>query len=470
VGPDPQPVPGTDDPRVEPQRAYASVNPYLHLIRVDTETGEPLAATAVFSVHGTGIPMQSLEYNADLWAYLVDELGHRITRSHGARPVVGAIEGTHADVAPALHPGTAGHLEARRVGRGIGAEAAALYARLDGHLRDQVQLASGLREVDLDRDRSIDGVTLPRRPAVGAALIAGAYENETPVVRHIPPFRAGSPKRRPRGPQGAKWVIGGPFQRVVLPLRGFPRVLPLQVLRIGDAVVVGLPFELTVDTGERIAAAVRQQVGSDGVDRVIVSSVANEYSGYCATPEEYELQHYEGGHTLYGPHTQPFLTAHAARLAAETVAAGGTGGRAVSDVLPERSFDLRHHRYLPHADGTAVARALLGPATFTDATSRTDPMWEQRWRDRAPGDLDWHRPLARVEARDDRDWVPARSPGGQPADDQGCDIEVVHLGPDAQGHRYAVRWWNPTFRRSRQHRFVLPANAGQPELESDPFD
>ena len=40
-------------------------------------------------------------------------------------------------------------------------------------------------------------------------------------------------------------MIGGPFQRFVLPLRGFPRVLPVQVLRIGDAAVVGLPCELT---------------------------------------------------------------------------------------------------------------------------------------------------------------------------------------------------------------------------------
>ena len=315
-----------DDDRTAPQRAYVSVNPQLHLIRVDTaaEDGgyEPLAATVVFSVHGTGVPMQSEEYNADLWAYLVDELAQQIARGHGQRPVVGAIEGTHADVAPALHPGTAGHLEAQRVGRGIGAEAAALYERLEKELTDRVELAAGLREVDLDRSRSIGPVTLPKRPAVGAALLAGAYENETPVVRHIPPFKAGSAKRRGRGAQGAKWVVGGPFQRLVLPSSGFPRVLPVQVIRLGRAALVGLPFELTVETGRRIAAAVTDQAGSRGVEQVIVSSVANEYAGYCATPEEYDLQHYEGGHTLYGPQTQPFFAAHVARLTEETLRTG----------------------------------------------------------------------------------------------------------------------------------------------------
>jgi neutral ceramidase len=462
-----------DDDRTAPQRAYVSINPQLHLIRVDAvaEDGgyEPLAATVVFSVHGTGIPMQSEEYNADLWAYLTDELGHRIARSHGHRPVVGAIEGTHADVAPALHPGTAGRLEAQRVGRGIGAEAAGLYDQLEKELTDRVDLACGLREIDLERSRSIGAVTLPRRPAVGAALVAGAYENETPVVRRIPPFKAGSPKRRARGAQGVKWVIGGPFQRFVLPLGGFPRVLPVQVLRLGDTALVGLPFELTVETGRRITAAVADQTLAHGVGRVVVSSVANEYSGYCATAEEYGLQHYEGGHTLYGPLTQPFLTAHAAQLAGETLRTG-----LVSDVLAERRFDLAHHRYLPADDGRAAERSVLGAATFADATARTDPRWEQRWRDVAPGNLRWHDPMVRVESTDgpgdDATWQPALTEDGRPVDDQGCDLEVVHLGDDRRGHRYAVRWWNPVFRSYRRHRFVLLANGTQPRVVGEPFD
>ena len=465
-----------DDDRTGPQRAYVSINPHLHLVRVDTaaEDGsyEPLAATVVFSVHGTGVPMQSPEYNADLWAYLVDELGHQIARAHGQRPVVGAIEGTHTDVAPALHPGTAGHLEAQRVGRAIGLEAAHLYERLEKELTDQVDLAAGLREVDLDRSRSIGPVTLPDRPAVGAALIAGAYENETPVVRHLPPFKAGSPKRRGRGPQGVKWVVGGPFQRFVLPQAGFPRVLPVQVLRLGRALLVGLPFELTVETGRRIAAAVSDQVGDEGVEQVVVSSVANEYAGYCATPEEYGLQHYEGGHTLYGPQSQAFFTAHAARLAGETLRTG-----TVSDVLAERRFDLAQHRYLPRpgsgSGGKAPERQLLGPATFVDATARTDPYWEQRWRDVAPADLRWHDPLVRIEATDgdgDDGWQRAVSTDGRCLDDQGCDLEVVHLDSDRRGHTYAARWWNPAFRSYRRHRFVFLPNAGRPKLVGEPFD
>src|ERR687893_30864 len=426
---------GVDDRRDERQRAYVSVDPRLHLLRVDARAAdgghEPLAALTVFSVHGTGVPMRSEVYNADLWAYVTDELGGRIERSHGRRPVVGAVEGTHADVAPALHPGMAGHLEARRIGRSIGARAAELYASLDGDLTDRVEIAGGLREIDLDRSeaRTIGDVTLPRRPAVGAALVAGAYENETPVIHRVPPFRPGVPLRRADRPQGGKRDRGGPFQRLTLPLRGFPRVLPVQVVRIGGVAVVGLPFELTVETGRRIEAAVAAEVGGSGVGGVVVTSVTNEYAGYCTTPEGYAEQRYEGGHTLYGPATQPFVAAHAARLAGETVRDG-----LVNDLVPERPFDLHHHRYLPTAGGPLVDRALDGPASFTDATATTDPVWEQRWWDVGPGGLDWHDPLVRVEMADGPDgpWQPAVAHGRR-GDDGGCDVEVVHLGGDRGG-------------------------------------
>ena len=37
-----------------------------------------------------------------------------------------------------------------------------------------------------------------------------------------------------------------------------------------------------------------------GVKEPVVVGLANNYMGYLTTPEEYEMQHYEGGHTVYG--------------------------------------------------------------------------------------------------------------------------------------------------------------------------
>ena len=473
------------DKRPDPQRKWVAINPLLHLIRVDRiesatdatdatdaidATTSPLAAAVVFSIHGTGIPQQAHEYNADVWAYLVGELGDRIQATHRTRPVVGAMEGTHADVAPALNPGHAGHRESRRLGRAIGAEAADLFERLGPELTDRLPLDAGLREVDLNEERSIDGIELPDQPAVGAALVAGAKENLTPVISRIPPFRAGMPKRwGASSPQGPKWVLGSRWlQPLLLKKRAFPRVLAVQALRLGDTVLVGLPFEVTVEAGRRIEAAVSRAVGDRGVDRVVVSSVVNEYWGYVTTAEEYSRQYYEGGHTLYGPNTEPFLSAHAARLAEATV-----GGSVFADVGSQRRWNLATRRYLVTAEPDAgIGRRFKRRATFTDPTGTLDGYWEQHWVDVAPGALRWHEPLVRVEACDDNvNWGPAMSEG-RPVDDQGWSLEVTYLGPlGEQGdHRYRVRWHDPTHRFGRRHRFVLAANSTRPEVAGDPFD
>lgn len=465
------------DKRTEAQRKYVSVNPWLHLLRVDRVTGddgersstEPLAAAVIFSVHGTGISMKAPEYNADVWAYLVGELDLRIEEAHGRRAVVGAMEGTHADVAPAIRPGTPGPVEAERVGRGIGAEAAALYERLAPDLTDRVTLAVGLREIDLERDATIDGVTLPERPAVGAALVAGAHENLTPIIHRLPPFRAGTPKRwgRPT-PQGEKWVLGTRWlQPLVIPPRSFPRLLPAQVLVIGPMAVVGLPFEITVESGRRIEQAAADALAERDlpVEFVAVSSLANEYSGYAATAEEYRRQHYEGGHTLYGANTQAFLAAHASRLAGDVGREG-----IVADVVAERHWDLRVHRYLPERLPVEVERRWVAHATFTDPTPRSDGYWEAEWVDAAPGNLDWHEPLVRIESStDDGPWVPATW-RGRAVDDQGWALEVTSIRQDGDAHHYRVRWYDPILAADRRHRFVLAPNAGQPELASPAFD
>jgi len=496
--------PEVSDKRLDPQRKWINVDPVAHVVRVDAVdggsdgnggmVGRPLAAMVVFGVHGTGISMRAPEYNADLWGYVVGEMADRIESASGHRAVVGAIEGTHADIAPAIRPGRAGHLEARRVGQGIGAAAAGLWEQLGGRLSADVDLAAGFCDVDLDAGGdAIDAIVLPRRPAVGAALVAGAHENVTPVLHRLPPFRPGMPKPWRTGhPQGPKWVLGSRWlQPALLPLRGFPRVLPIQVVRLGSATLVGLPFEVTVGAGRRIAAEVSaamtpageapdDEARDSGAGDVIVSSVANDYAGYVVTPEEYQRQHYEGGHTLYGPLTQPFVAAHAARLAAAVVAAGGHN---VQWVAPRRQFDLRVRRYLPPSIRVpvgAVGRTFDAAAVFTDPDDDHDAVWSQDWFDAEPGALNWHEPLVIVEVAHDGEpnvWRQATTADHRTADDQGWALEVVHVGEvtdaaaavDPGTHRYRVRWHTPLLAAGVRHRFVLLANAGRPRVDGPMF-
>lgn len=78
------------------------------------------------------------------------------------------------------------------------------------------------------------------------------------------------------------------------------QVLQLQLMRLGELLIVGIPFEVTTVAGRRIRALLRECV--EGVERVVISSYSNGYAGYCTTFEEYQLQHYEAGYTLFGPH------------------------------------------------------------------------------------------------------------------------------------------------------------------------
>jgi neutral ceramidase len=301
------------------------------------------------------------------------------------------------------------------------------------------------------------------------AKLAGAIENTTPVLDHIPPFKAGYPKPWSRGSHGAKWVFAGaPLQRRISPAQTFPRVLPIQLLRIGTMALLGLPFEVTVEAGRRLESSTQAALGRDsGVHRMVVTSAANDYWDYLTTPEEYTRQCYEGASTLYGPRSHAFVTAAAAALAADLQRLG-----TVSDELPRRAFHFHARRYLPRPTGVAAARTAVGPPAFTEASPSEDAYWEFRWSDVAPADLVWHLPLVRVETASGPGgaWVPA-SHDDRPVDDEGWHVGVIHLGrAHSDRHRYATRWYEPRLGPPVQHRFVLLANAGQPRVDSEAFD
>jgi len=447
------------DRRVEDHRKYAAIDPRLHLLRVDDADG-PLASFGWFSIHGTGISHHDPSYNADVWSYVNGELAHQVAQSTGRRPISAAVVGSHGDMTPAVRPGMLVFPEAERVGRGIGAAAASLHASLGETLSARFPVAARLEQVDLATDPVVDGIGLAS-PRIGWAKTAGAAENTTFLLHLLPPFKAGFPKRRPKGPHAEKRIAGTELLHPVLVGRPdeFPRVLPVHLVRLGDRAVVGLPFETTVEAGRRIGAAV---VASGlPVSGAFVSSLVNDHCDYLTTPEEYTAQHYEGASTLFGPQQQAWV-AGLARQVADDLAAG-------SPAVPvDRSFDFGLHRYLPAPTGDTAER-VPGTVRFVESTPSEDAFWELTWTDVAPGDLHWHESLVRVEVEHDSRWSPA-SYDGRLVDDQGWRVGITYLGAKHGRHTYAARWYAPPLGRPLRHRFVLVANAGQPEVAGPAFD
>ena len=161
------------------------------------------------------------------------------------------------------------------------------------------------------------------KPAPGAAALAGAWadgigfkgfrEGRNPawdaLSAHV--FYRISP--RLKDSQSPKGIVltAGALNRV-LPI--VAQHLPLQLLRIGQLYLIGVPGEVTIAAGLRLRRTVAAIVGAD-LTNVLVAGYSNGYMHYVTTPEEYDAQQYEGGSTLFGRWELPALQQTIATLA-----------------------------------------------------------------------------------------------------------------------------------------------------------
>lgn len=104
-----------------------------------------------------------------------------------------------------------------------------------------------------------------------------------------------------------------------------PSILPVQILRIGQLVILSVPGEFTTMAGRRLRGAVKMVLTSGASKEfgrnvhVVISGLTNTYSQYVTTFEEYEVQRYEGASTLYGPHTLSAYIQEFRKLAAALI-------------------------------------------------------------------------------------------------------------------------------------------------------
>jgi neutral ceramidase len=83
-----------------------------------------------------------------------------------------------------------------------------------------------------------------------------------------------------------------------------PNIVDIQSFRVGQIIIIISPSEATTMTGRRwknaVAAAATSGAIVSSTPKVVLGGPANTYAHYCATPEEYGIQRYEGASTLYG--------------------------------------------------------------------------------------------------------------------------------------------------------------------------
>ncbi|EAW08086.1 neutral/alkaline ceramidase [Aspergillus clavatus NRRL 1] len=85
-----------------------------------------------------------------------------------------------------------------------------------------------------------------------------------------------------------------------------PNIVDIQVLRVGQLLIIISTSEATTMSGRRWKEAVAKSakdVLSIKNPLVVLGAPSNSYAHYVATEEEYSIQRYEGASTLYGPNT-----------------------------------------------------------------------------------------------------------------------------------------------------------------------
>jgi len=449
--------------------AEEAVNTTMHMVRIDSITPDgtykPAGTLCSFSLHGTVIPPENRLYSGDVFGWAERQVEWRIGKTYGTKnPVCALVNATHADNSPRYNRKQRGFSEAKRLGLMIGTRAFALFESLGKTLTGDVKIRATAQEVDVYRDGAIDGIALCQRPVVGASLTVGSTEDgATPVLKWLPLFREGWGSARwifTGGCQGHKRYAGGPMQSLILPRDDFPHVMFFQVMQLDSLYLLPMPFEVTCHAGRSIQKGCTAVTGkSDAVFAVI--SCANGMFGYATAPGEYSAQHYEGGHTLYGPQTVPFLAAHAEKILSSL-------DESTPGISQRWEFVQQGASFWPEPARSRGERKEQAAPRIVQNDNSSGRMVEFTWLDTAPANIRFHQPLVRVETSSDGvNWT-TLTLQGIPIDDDCGDISVecVDDEEDKGMALYKTVWHNPQFTPGQMYRFLILPRDNYTELVS----
>jgi hypothetical protein len=273
----------TDDPRGEEHARDTR----LRILRVDRLDGTPLAGWIHFPVHlTTSAP------DVDIWdSDLAVAATHHLEAAVGAEGFTALYtNGALGDLMPRFDSYNRTAVMDLH-GRRIAAKAIRAWTAAGTRLRRRVDVGVRWTRSCYCGQEIAPGRAVSDTPFWGLAFFGGSEDGAS--IFH----EALSTEGR-RLPESASHPVHG---RKIIVTRGIVHELvpEVHVVRVGDRLLLGAPGEPSVEMGRRFEAAVRPELPAGVTDPVVIG-LANNYMGYLTTPEEYQMQHYEGGHTVYG--------------------------------------------------------------------------------------------------------------------------------------------------------------------------
>jgi neutral ceramidase len=448
---------------------YHAIDPTFTMLRIDRVVGtgtQPLGTFTNFAMHGTVLAPDNDLYSGDVHAVAERELEWAIQRRYGVQgEVVHALtNGAEGDVSPAFT--RQGVAEAERLGLALATRAFDLFVTLDTRLTSAVQLRRHYEEISLREGHSVGQQEVCQRAMVGFPVLGGSEEGQSTLLHALlPETREGARRSLPEGCQ--TWKLKAlDFLQDLIPETDFPTTLTLQTIRINELLLVTVPGEMTTEMGRRVKQAVLQaaQHTNQRVTQVAIVGLANQYMSYFATPEEYDLQHYEGASTLYGPASGPFIAARLERLVAQMA------DTSVHPVVPTGwTFQPGPEaHYFPEAQLMQGARE-AGRVKVDHST--TPPTVRFVWQDSAPGAIQFDLLLVRLETQDSNGHWVSLLEDRVPVDDRGLHLEVRYLHDvELPGTGEWQTTWSPQAPLpGGLLRFAIAAREGLPALHSAPF-
>lgn len=315
------------------------IDPQTTLLRIERD-GNLVGSVNWFATHGTSMTNRNTLISGDnkgFAAYQCERLDHGVDYlASTPQEFIAAFAQTNSgDMSPntGQRPGSGPTDDEFENTRIIGGRQAVAATELTlGHGTDVTGGLDArttyvdLTDFEVRPEFTGDGRTHRTGPAIaGASCVAGTDEGAGPLY---PMFKQGrnrffdglvantvyrlSPRLRDsQAPKGAV----GPGTRLNKALSMLmPEGGPVQLLRIGQLYLIGIPAEVTIVAGLRLRRTVADIVGADLRD-VLVAGYSNGYLHYVTTPEEYDEQRYEGGSTLFGRWELPALQQVVSELA-----------------------------------------------------------------------------------------------------------------------------------------------------------
>lgn len=426
---------------ISPKNVKTAINPKLKLLRFDVIDGDsfkPIGAYASFSIHGTTVRPKKV-YHADLFHYpstiLTKRLKAKVPERPSQEPIFAVVNGTHGDNSPSWNK--QGFAESKRIGSLLADHIWTLFESLEPQ-HHHIKTRASTIEVDMLQEarQGSSDLCLPR---IGMPMIGGAEDYKTPILSDLPGVVEGSPLRGESKCQGAKRILASFLQGLALAPSDFPRLAMVQLVTINQHAFLALPFEVTNESGRRMS-----QILETIYEDATVISCSNGYLGYLTTSEEFNEQHYEGAHNLYGPKTAAYV-----RSIVKQVLTNSKENR-LSQQFQTWKFNLR----VRHSSEISLNRPTHSIQALSQPKMRNKNGASYlfvHWRHAVSKDMAFHKPLVEVQTKHhNRQWQTFRT-------DENDTLEVIHL----DHNEYEARLYDITSMEDGQLRFVIKGPQGE---------